>query len=172
MSKTNKKIIILDGYNIIHRIPEFERLLDTSLEAARERLYRFCANWMSTRKDVYLFYIVFDGQTGLTEGSHQPSPGIRTVFTNTGEKADTRIVDITEERINDAKVAVVSDDNFVRNKCHLLDAEIISVDSFISLPGAAARLRQQKDPPANDKKLHPRQQKMINDDLKREWGIE
>ena len=36
------KVLILDAYNVIHAIPELERELDRSLEAARNALITRC----------------------------------------------------------------------------------------------------------------------------------
>ena len=170
MNKKRKKIIVLDGYNIIHQVPELERHLATSLEKGREALCRFCSNWMATRKDVWLFYIVFDGQSGIAEHDYQPGPGIRAIYTETGEKADTRIIHIVEEQNNISNITVVSDDNFVRRHSRDLGAELMSAAAFFDTP-ATPHLPAGRAELDNDKKLTSKQKKDINESLKQEWGI-
>lgn len=169
-----KNIIIIDGYNVIHRVPDLERLLDRGLETAREGLFRFCSSWLATRKDVWLFYIVFDGQSDVLGDERQPAPGIRAVYTRTGEQADTRIIQIVDERKKDFIVTVVSDDNFVRNHSSDLAVKVMSSSDFFNLPTARGRGRgrNQHAGGGDDKNLTPREVKNINDSLKDAWGIE
>jgi predicted RNA-binding protein with PIN domain len=170
MQKMTKNIIILDGYNVIHRIPELQQFLNQDLATARTQLFRFCSNWLATRRDFGLFYIVFDGQSGVVGNDYQPGAGIRTVYTNTGETADTRILTMIEELSSTATITVVSDDNFVRTHSHALDAIIMSASDFFATPTANRSARQQNH--ANEKKLTPKQIKDINASLKDEWNIE
>lgn len=170
MSKMSKNIIILDGYNVIHKIPDLARLLEKDLATARDGLFRFCSSWLSTRNDVWLFYIVFDGQSSIVDSTYQPARGIRPVFTKTGEQADTRILEIIKERKNDCRITVVSDDNFVKNHSRGLDVAIMSVSDFFSIPTAKRSKKTNKH--TCDKQLTPKQINDINQSLKDEWNIE
>jgi predicted RNA-binding protein with PIN domain len=38
MPKMSRKILLVDGYNVIHRLPELSRALDRGLANAQDRL--------------------------------------------------------------------------------------------------------------------------------------
>lgn len=167
-----KNIIILDGYNIIHQIPELEKFLDQDLAKARDGLSRLCRNWLASRKDIWLFYIVFDGSSDVPNNETQSARDIRIIYTKTNETADTRILDILEERKNDCNATIVSEDNFVKRQSRLLGAKIMSVSSFAATAAGKSRnaVRSMKYSGKND--LTPSQQKDINDSLKKHWGLD
>ncbi len=165
-----ENIIILDGYNVIHRIPELQQFLNKDLATARTQLFRFCSSWLATRRDFGLFYIVFDGQSGVVGNDYQPGTGIRTIYTNTGETADTRILTMIDELSATAAITVVSDDNFVKTHSRAREATIMSASNFFTTPTANRSARQQRH--SNEKNLTPKQIKDINASLKNEWNIE
>ena len=72
-----KQIMILDGYNLLHRLPHWAKRLDESLEQGREALLGYCRRWMSTRGDVWLFCVVFDGDSSVSGGLRSAGKGIR-----------------------------------------------------------------------------------------------
>ena len=45
MSKFSRKILLIDGYNVIHRLPELSRALDGGLANAQDRLVLGISNW-------------------------------------------------------------------------------------------------------------------------------
>ena len=90
-----KRIIIIDGYNVVHRIPRWAEQLDASLERGREALLIYCRRWMQTRGDVWLFVVVFDGDSEVTAAHSSAGPGVRVLYTQTGETADDRILELT-----------------------------------------------------------------------------
>ncbi|MDP6491551.1 MAG: NYN domain-containing protein [Kiritimatiellia bacterium] len=49
--------IIVDGYNVIYRVPRFKAQLDRSLQAGREALLRYCSEWKTRRRDIDRFYV-------------------------------------------------------------------------------------------------------------------
>ena len=111
------KIIILDGYNVIHKIPEIELNLEKSLLAARVALAAYMSNWRNNHPGVKV-YIVFDGRKDAEQGSSLIKiGGIDCIFTHTKREADDHIIDMVRNTKKPSEITVVSDDNKVRNNC-------------------------------------------------------
>ena len=127
------KMIIVDGYNAIHKIPEMYDALDKSLSAARTALATHMASWRG--KGMYpRASVVFDGQDSvMKERTQVKLCGIDCVFARTREKADNLIIRMVRDAKDASKITVVSDDNYVRNNCRAHGAEIRSV-AFLRSP--------------------------------------
>jgi len=183
MSK--KRIIIIDGYNAMHRIPLWKRSMDRSLEEGRAVLLRYCGRWIMTRGDVWVFYVVFDGESGVGCSRSQAGQGVRVVFTRTREDADDRILDIIKEYAERFNCAVVSDDNYVRSGARRLGAGVMPVTEFAGVLSTSEVKRESPPPPATKPKrggkqrrppdnhdgsnLHPSAARAITEDLKKAW---
>lgn len=169
----SKRTYIIDGYNAIHRIPEWAALLDIELARAREALCSYCAEWMSARNDADRFIVVFDGDSSVSPFSSDAYRGVRIIYTMTGVTADSKIVSIVEDMPSPRDAVVVSDDGEVVRLCRTAGAEVRSVNSFVSTlrhrsdtsPGRAASSGRKDH-------LSPAQRNQITNDLKREWGID
>jgi predicted RNA-binding protein with PIN domain len=79
--------VVVDGYNIIHAWVPLKRLLDVSLEAARDRLVeRLAVYAMVTGAEVT---VVFDAHHSAARmNSEELVEGVRVVFTRKGHSAD------------------------------------------------------------------------------------
>ena len=79
--------VIVDGYNVIHAWVSLKRLLDVSLEAARDKLVeRLAVYGMVTGSDVT---VVFDAHhSAARKNSEELVEGVRVVFTRKGHSAD------------------------------------------------------------------------------------
>ena len=151
-------IYILDAYNVIHKIPALERLLDQDLRAARDGLVSLCARVLSQRADLSQMILVFDGKSAYRDLPQSAPPKIKIVFSETHEKADEKIVKILEGLSREGNKGVVSDDNFVRNHAKAYTARVISVAEFESLADKTKAWGAGNTPPAGaDKKLTPQQ---------------
>ena len=176
-TQMSKCIYILDGYNLIHRIPRWRRQLDISLERGREALLSYCRHWMQARGDVWLFYVVFDGDSDVMASHSSSGPGIRVVYSRTGETADDRILDIVHEFGECCRYVVVSDDRYVSRNANGLSAETMSVDAFaavLNLKAGASRGNKQRGSTSgsgSDDKLSAADQKSITESLMREWNV-
>jgi predicted RNA-binding protein with PIN domain len=82
--------IIVDGYNVIHAWVPLKRLLDVSLEAARDKLIeRLGVYAMVSGAEVT---VVFDAHHSAARmNSEEMIEGVRVVFTRKGHSADTVI---------------------------------------------------------------------------------
>jgi predicted RNA-binding protein with PIN domain len=172
-----KTIYILDGYNLIHRVPRWREKFDISLEQGRNALLGYCRRWVQTRGDVWLFYVVFDGDSAVMASHSSAGPGIRVVYSRTGETADDRILEIVHEFGEKCRYVVVSDDNYVARNARGLDAETMAADTFAAVLNAKSsktcskrRGISQNDFGENDKP-DGQTAKSITESLMREWNV-
>jgi predicted RNA-binding protein with PIN domain len=74
--------LILDGYNIIHKIPHLRVHLNQGLEDARKALVNFMITWARTHNYKGSISIIFDGRDGIINTT-QPLCGIKCIYTKT-----------------------------------------------------------------------------------------
>ncbi len=129
------KTYILDGYNVIHSIPYFERQLDSSLEAARDALVLFCKTYQCARKDVKRIYIVFDGNDQYAGYPSAGSANVVPVFSSSKEEADERIVELLKGFGRKETIVLVSNDNYVGNHARVFGASRMSTQEFFRMAG-------------------------------------
>lgn len=123
-------IFILDAYNVIHKIKQLDDALDRSLKAGRDALIQYCSQAIERRGDITQIILVFDGKTEFHDMPEISAPKIKTIFSDTGEDADERIILVLEELEGTFQKCVVSDDNFVRNTARSHRAKGMSAAEF------------------------------------------
>jgi len=82
--------LIVDGYNVIHAWPSLKRLLDVSLEAARDELVqRLSVYGLVSGTEVT---VVFDAHhSAARANAEEVVEGVRVLFTRKGHSADHAI---------------------------------------------------------------------------------
>ncbi len=108
MNSTRK--IIIDGYNLIYKIPELSEYLPEHLELAREQLLVRLADYRILADQNIVIHVFFDGQ-----GSHSyrtKHEGIQVTFTAPGEEADQAINRLLAQKNYPNNWRVVSSDNW------------------------------------------------------------
>ena len=166
-----RRIVIVDGYNIIHGVPALAAFLSKGLEQARQALVRRCAGLMSRRHDVWRYCLVFDGDSTVRGMDHMAAAGVEMIFTRSGETADDRILAILDQRIADCDCTVVSNDVFVKSQSRLRKATIVSAAAFAGMSTAGGRetsLSPDSDP---KNRLSAAARHAIDEELRREWGV-
>ena len=119
-----QKTFIIDGYNVIHKIPELEAKLEESLESARKALAMEISDWKRKYADAKV-YIVFDGKNeDIPDYSHTKICGIDCIFTRSEESADDLIINMVRHSEDSSVITVISDDNRVRNSCRAYRAQV------------------------------------------------
>jgi len=166
------KVYVLDGYNVIHAVPEFERCLDKSLEAARKALISQCVRFKGQRGDITKIVIVFDGQEAYQDFPEEDYSGVHIIFSNSKEKADDRILTLLEQSPKVDSFIIVSNDNYVFNNSRALGARGISVAAFFADVEKKLKGPQKKSQSSEGRKISPQQAADITEEYKRQLGIE
>ncbi|HQB12718.1 MAG TPA: NYN domain-containing protein [Candidatus Omnitrophota bacterium] len=113
---------ILDGYNVIHKVPRLAGLLSRSLQEAREELVRLMSEWRQSRGAEVV--IVFDRNKGSLDGvpvrSSRKVNGVTCVFSAPGIEADDEIIAMIRREKVPANVRVVTGDGQILNHCKAL----------------------------------------------------
>ena len=119
-----QKTFIIDGYNVIHKIPELAAKLREDLESARKALAMEISGWRKRYANAKV-YIVFDGRDEhILDYSHAKICGIDCIFTRSDESADDRIINMVRHSEDSSAITVISDDNRVRNSCRAYRAQV------------------------------------------------
>ena len=168
----SKRTYIIDGYNAIHRIPEWAQVMDTDLARAREMICSYCAEWLASRRDAEKFIVVFDGDSKVSPFSSDSYRGVRILYTESGETADARIISLVEDMAVPRDAVVVSDDGEVMRRCGMAGAETTTVRKFVGVLRTSSGPGNRHGETEEEDGLTPAQRNKITNDLKREWGIE
>lgn len=129
--------LILDGYNVIHAVPELSKRADQNLEAGRKALIDFCAAHKAKRGDVAQIYIVFDGDDAYAGQPSADRQGVRVLFSRRGEEADERILELIRTDGGRSRFLIVSNDTYIFNNARAHGARVISVRDFYAQRRAA-----------------------------------
>ena len=156
------KQLILDGYNVIHKIPELASHLNAGLEEARKALANFMATWRRAHAYNGTICIVFDGRDGIVS-NNQSLCGIKCIYTKTKQEADDRIITMVKSSRDSKTITVISDDNYVQNNCTVHGATV-NAAQFLLEPSKSKTKQLEKE-------ISPAAAKDINDFLKKQWGL-
>ena len=156
------KQFILDGYNVIHKIPQLAAHLSTSLEKSRKSLANFMLNWKMQHAYNGKICIVFDGRDGII-GNSGSLCGIKCIYTKTKQEADDRIITMVKSSRDSKTITVISDDNYVQNNCTVHGATV-NAAQFLLEPSKSKTKQLEKE-------ISPAAAKDINDFLKKQWGL-
>ncbi|OGV62129.1 MAG: hypothetical protein A2498_07905 [Lentisphaerae bacterium RIFOXYC12_FULL_60_16] len=165
--KTNR-ILLVDAYNVIHRIPALRRALGKNLLAARTALVRRCADWMAGRGDFLKCTLVFDGDSSVMEPGAGGAPGVNVVFTRSGETADQRMMAWLQAHQPGMVYQVVSDDREVTDCARRERADVWTVRQFEAMLYRAAGPGLSADDEKPE--LGDRDARAITESLRRIWG--
>ena len=168
--------LIVDGYNVIYKIPKLRAVLDKSLEKARNTLGSFLLAWKKEAGFHGKIIVAFDGQSENILDQMSSYHGITFLFSSKEEDADCMIISLLKENANSsrAKITVVTDDNYIANHCRVYQAEIRSVAWLSSTESTqkADRSTKGRNASSTQKRISRKNQQEINQYLKGIWGID
>lgn len=146
---------LIDGYNVIHKIPELKSALNESLEKSRNLLIHRILNYQASKKiDVTL---VFDGaDVGVVPNPYQNKKHFHVYFSHSPEKADPLIMKIIRDKGRNAQFILVSADKELINCARSFGLQSMHPSNFYHLIRKDIRIEQldQKfDQPLNDEQL-------------------
>lgn len=155
--------IILDGYNVAHKIPGVRDSLKQSLEKGRAALENHLATWKKLKGFTGNITIVYDGKAGGVA----TRSGFDHIFTASREEADDRIIRLIRAQKNPGDVIVVSEDNKVRNSCRALGAQVVPA-SYLLIERSKKKPKKYGRSPSEKTEI-PSMRK-ITEELKKIWG--
>lgn len=128
----------IDAYNVLHQVPELERLANTNLESAREGLTELVGRYCNTAGIVA--HLVFDGRGSTRHriDSSPSGPSLRVVFTAQDTSADAYIEREVYKVPDRSKLVVVTKDRAIGAVCSGLGALVIGPATFISEMASAS----------------------------------
>ncbi len=101
--------LIVDGYNIIHAWPVLQKLKETSLGHAREKLVDMLSNYAALSGERVV--VVFDAHLVKNNPEHtEMVNGVEVIYTQEGETADTVIEKLVGTLPDRASVSVATSD--------------------------------------------------------------
>jgi len=163
------KILLIDGYNVINRVPELQPSLEGGLENARSRLALQISTWSHDHPGCECF-IVFDGDKKFSGGRDQRLAGIRCIFSPSSHGGDDEIIRFVRGyKGSPSDITVVSDDNNVRNNCRAHGASV-QPSSYI-LAKKARPSGGLRKAPADGKGLSRKAAAAIDKELRKKFGL-
>jgi predicted RNA-binding protein with PIN domain len=130
---------IIDGYNLLHKVPVLAVRSGREPEAARERLVGLIASWKAGRGVGVL--VVFDGPR--TASAPRPIAGVRVVF---AKDADAYIKRLVSGHAHPRSLQVVSSDGSVVRHARDLEAKTIGSEEFARLLAPPAGSAPRSEP--------------------------
>lgn len=119
--------LLVDGYNVIHALPEFRSLLDKSLADARAALAQALGRLAAAKKGNVEIHLFFDSKEPRDFFDAEPLVrGVQVHFPLSGESADEAILDYLRGFDNKALMTVVTDDRSLARQSGDEGAEILS----------------------------------------------
>lgn len=121
---------IIDGYNLIHKIPEFRSVLHESLEHAREKLEQKLIGFLSTNNAKFI--LVYDGVRMPAQQRQRKVHHLKIIFSKNPQDADSIIKKLISQNSNHKNVYVVSADLDLVNEARAFHANSLSPVDFIN----------------------------------------
>jgi predicted RNA-binding protein with PIN domain len=163
------KILLVDGYNVINRVPELKLSLDVGLENARSRLALQISTWSQSHPAIECV-IVFDGDLQYAGGRDSRLAGIRCIFSRAPHGGDDEIIRFVRDyKGRTSDITVVSDDNNVGNNCRAHGASV-QPSSYI-MTGKARHAGGRGKVPADGKGLDKKAAAEIDKELRKKFGL-
>lgn len=163
------KCLIIDGYNAISKIKEFDAKKDISLEASRLSFIKALGDFGRRNRKFDKIVIVFDSKSESLGLGAQTYGEIEVLFSNKDRDADKVIVDILKISSGKNKITVVSDDNFIKNHVRSFGCGIMSVIELEDLISLKKKIQKSK---MIEKDIGDKDRSIITNELKRYWGVE
>jgi predicted RNA-binding protein with PIN domain len=124
------RLVIIDGYNLIHRAPTLRPGPGRTLQQAREKLVNLLS-WAVGSGEAR-FLVIFDGAEG-GGGRDERQTRVEVRFSRPPRKADDLIRDAVEEAVEKVeRVTVVTADLEVARHARAMGADIAISDLFMS----------------------------------------
>lgn len=122
------RLVIVDGYNLIHRTPALKPGPERTLREAREKLVNLLS-WAVGAGEAR-FLVVFDGQEG---GGDSRQGRVEVRFAHAPQTADDLIRTLVEQKVDEVeRVTVVTADLEVARHARAMGADVSLSDLFMA----------------------------------------
>ena len=143
--------LIIDGYNVLHKVEELAQLLGTYIQAARHRLVRMIE--ATALRMAQQTTIVFDGREAGSDPA-LTSKQIEIFFSPSHLSADTIIERLVCKAPNPGQTLVVTSDHAEHDTVSSAGAQTMSSEEFITQCQVEGKHRPAKrTPPGQEPKL-------------------
>lgn len=124
---------LIDGYNLIHQVPQFRGRLNTDFEAARESLIHFVGQFSSAARVPTI--LVFDGMGTAAQRNprEKHAPFLEVIYASQKHSADTVIERMVYKSERRRECIVVSGDRGIRDLCFAMGALVMAPPNFLAL---------------------------------------
>lgn len=139
-------VYLIDGYNLMYRVPRVRDTMRTDFEAAREELIVLVIGFCTASGN--RVKIVFDGRGERQEASMPPMAGrgVEVIFAPNHLTADAVIERMVYQSGARQAYVVVTGDRGIRDLCQHMGAFVMTPENFLtSLKEAQTSLRQAAD---------------------------
>lgn len=162
------KYLVIDGYNAISKIKQFDAKKDISLEASRLTFIKALMDSIGEKGEFNKIIVVFDGKSQGIGTGRQSYGRVEILFTKDNKDADTVIIDILKVGGSKDRLTVSSDDNFVKNHARAFGADIMSIRQLEDLISLKRKTVKSK---IIEKDIDYTKLKDITNELKKHWGV-
>ncbi len=146
---------IIDGYNVLHLVNEYQKILQKDLESARDALIHDLQVYRAHKQVDVL--IVFDGAADVPVPYHNQQRGqVRVLFSRAPMKADPVILQKIAADARKRRITVVSADREITHQARVCGCQIMSPKDFherICTPHKGQALNSKFEPPMSDDEL-------------------
>ncbi len=156
MAKTRKKLLIIDGYNVLRSGSRYSRIAlpdytDDYYNVARERLMNDVISYVGSRMEAIIIYDAADRRGDQSET--QNIGGIRIMFTQVGRSADALIEKLSHDaRERGVETLVVTSDATIQDTVFGGGVDRMSAEGFCLELAAMEDARREKEHPQISKK--------------------
>lgn len=142
-SGKRKKLLLVDGYNVIFAWNNLAEIAQDNIDAAKDKLVSVLSNYRGIADTEIC--VVFDGyRVKGNHGSDTFSEDIRVVHTKEGETADQYIEQFTHNKTAEYDITVATSDGLIQTitrgvNCHILSSR----ELYLAIEKAAEELRKE-----------------------------
>lgn len=124
-----KRILLIDGYNLLFQFPELRRQIERDLEGARERLLDSVSVYAAKKQTETL--VVFDGD-GKERTEIRRRSCVKVIFSKPPQKADPLIKKILSEKKPDWDLVLITSDHEIARFARLCGVRSETSQKFAS----------------------------------------
>jgi predicted RNA-binding protein with PIN domain len=129
--KPARRLVLVDGYNLIFGWDTMKEVADYSLEKARETLMDLLASYVAfTKTEVVLVFDAYRVKDGM--GSDTERDGFRVVYTKQNQTADAYIERVIHDLGPDYSIRVVTGDYLLQVSAVISGVSRVTTKEFIS----------------------------------------